>query len=126
MTGYSLDVGTLLYDLLEWGPVAGLGAIGLVLLIRPRSHPVISRIGAAASAAVIIGFVIADREWWEHDCYDVGEIPGCDAPGTFLSATWLVSVVICLIAAGVAITRVIRRSRRHRVSPPNPPPREAR
>jgi hypothetical protein len=108
---------TLLYDLLAWGPIAGLGLIGLALLIRPRSHPIISRIGGFVIVAAIVGFVISWNEWWEHDCYDVGEIPGCDVPGTYMSVTWIVSFVACLLAAGIAIGRLIRRSWRHRVSP---------
>jgi hypothetical protein len=76
-----------------------------MLLFRPSTHPIISRIGGAAMVAAAVGFFIAKHEWWEHDCYDVGEIPGCEVPETYLGVTWFVSVLVCVMAVAVALAQ---------------------
>jgi hypothetical protein len=93
-------------------PLVGLAIVGLVLLAKPGR----GRIGGVAIAAVILGGFFAWREHWVRDCYDVGEIPGCEAPDAYLGFTWIASVAVCAIAVGVVIARVIRRRQRHRVS----------
>jgi hypothetical protein len=93
-------------------PLLGLPVVGFVLLAKPGRL----RIGGVAIAAVIVGWFFAWREWWDLDCYDVGEIPGCGAPEAYLGFTWIASIAVCAIAIGVIIARVVRRHRRHRVS----------
>ena len=71
----------------------------------------ISRIGGVVVVAVIVGYVIAQNEWWDRDCYDVGEIPGCGGLlMTYRNVVGWASFVASaagLIAAGVAIARLL-------------------
>jgi hypothetical protein len=69
-----------------------------------------------AIAAVILGYFFAWREHWDRNSYDEGKIPGCEAPDAYLLWAYIASVVVCAIAVGVVIARVVRRRQRHRVS----------
>jgi hypothetical protein len=95
-------------------PVIGLAAIGFALLLLAERR--IWRIaGTVIFAAALAWFTVAWL-WISRACYDVGEISGCDGLESFLRPAWFVSAVVCVIAVGVGIARLVLRSRRHRVS----------
>jgi hypothetical protein len=96
-------------ELLMFVPVAVMAIIGVVLATRPGLHSAI-RIAGLVLALAAAGFLLAWINWWNQDCWDTGEIPGCDAPESYMLIVWLTSVIVCVVAALLVGVRFIRRS----------------